>query len=41
VRDDLLSMVAELQEEVERLRCIRECEQETDWWSNSLPHLQE
>ena len=34
--DDLLSMVAELREEVERSRNIRECKQETDWWSNSL-----
>jgi len=29
-------MVAELREEVERSRNIRECKQETDWWSNSL-----
>ena len=29
-------MVAELREEVERLRSIRVCEQEIDWWSNSL-----
>jgi len=33
--EDLLSMVAELKEEVERLRTIRESEQEIDWWSNS------
>lgn len=33
--DELLSMVVELQEEVERLS-IRECEQESDWWSDSL-----
>ena len=30
--DDLLSLVAELKEEVERLRSIRECERELDWW---------
>ena len=29
--DDLLSLVAELKEEVERLRSIRECEREIDW----------
>ena len=34
--DDLLSMVAELKEEVERLRSIRECEQKIEWWSNTL-----
>ena len=28
--DELLSLVVELKEEVERLRAIRECEQETD-----------
>jgi len=31
--------VAELKEEVERLRNIRECEGETYWWSRSLPSL--
>lgn len=35
--DDLLSLVAEL----ERLKNIRECEQETNWWSSSLPYLRE
>lgn len=40
-RDDLLGIVAELKEEVERLRSIRGCEQEIDWWSNSVPYLQE
>lgn len=39
--DDLVSLVAELREEVERLRAIGECEQELDWWSNSLPGLKE
>ena len=29
--DDLLSMGMELKEEEERLRAIRECEQEIDW----------
>lgn len=35
----LLSMMAELTEEVERLRNINEYEQEKDQWSNSLPYL--
>ncbi|KAK4810652.1 hypothetical protein QYF61_007389 [Mycteria americana] len=35
--DDLLCMVAELQEEVERLRSIREAEKEIDWWCHALP----
>lgn len=26
---------------MERLRSIRECEQEVNWWINSLPFLQE
>ena len=34
--DDLLSLVAELKEEVKRLRSIRECEREIDWWSSIL-----
>ena len=34
--DELLSMVMELKEEVERLRTIRDCEQEIYRWSNSL-----
>ena len=37
--EDLLSMVAELKEEVTRLRTIRECKREIDWWSHSLPSL--
>ncbi|PKU29756.1 death-associated protein 1 [Limosa lapponica baueri] len=32
----LLSLVVELKEEVERLRTIRECEREIDWWTHSL-----
>ena len=31
--------MAELKEEVERLRNIRECEREIDWWSSTLPSL--
>ncbi|KFP04718.1 hypothetical protein N300_13098, partial [Calypte anna] len=34
--NDLLSMVAELKEEVERLRSIRDSEREIDWWSHTL-----
>ena len=34
--DELLSLVVEPKEEVERLRTIRECEWEIDWWSESL-----
>ena len=34
---DLLSLVAELKEEVERLRSIQECEREINWWSGTLP----
>lgn len=34
--DELLSLVVELKEEVERLKAIRECERETDWWSDPL-----
>ncbi|GAB0204581.1 hypothetical protein GRJ2_002923700 [Grus japonensis] len=39
--DDLLSLVAELREEVERLRSIREVEREIDWWSQALPSLRQ
>jgi len=35
--DDLLSLVAELKDEVKRLRSIRECEREIDLWSHALP----
>ncbi|XP_042725317.1 uncharacterized protein LOC122178868 [Lagopus leucura] len=34
--DELLNLVVELREEVGRLRTIRECEREIDWWSDSL-----
>jgi len=37
--NDLLSLVAELKKEVERLRIIQECEREIDWWGNTLPSL--
>ncbi|TRZ06678.1 hypothetical protein HGM15179_020428 [Zosterops borbonicus] len=39
--NDLLSLVAELREEVERLRSIRESEREIDWWSSALPSLRD
>jgi len=39
--EDLLSKVVKFKEEVKRLRSIRDCQQEIDWWSNSLPYLQE
>ena len=38
--DELLSLVVELREEVERLRSIRECEWEIDWWSDSERKMQ-
>lgn len=34
--DKLLSLVVELKKEVQRVRTIRECEQEIDWWSDLL-----
>jgi len=37
--NELLSLVAELKEEVERLRSIQECESEIDRWSRTLPSL--
>jgi len=39
--DDLLSLVVELKEEVERLTSIRDCGKGIDWWSRTLPSLQE
>ena len=36
---DLLSLVAELKEAAERLRSVRECERERDWWARTLPSL--
>jgi len=29
---DLLSLVVDLKEEVERLRSIKQCEKKIDWW---------
>jgi len=34
--DELLSLVVELKEDVERLRTVGEHEQEIDWWSDLL-----
>lgn len=39
--DDLLCLVAEYKEEVDRLRSIRECKSEVDCWSHTLPSLRE
>lgn len=39
--DDLLSLVTQLKEEIERLRSIREHKREIDWWNHSLTSLQE
>ncbi|KAI6074867.1 Charged multivesicular body protein 2b [Aix galericulata] len=39
--DGLVSLVAELKVDVERLRAITDCEQEIDLWSNSLHGLKE
>lgn len=37
--NDLLSTMAELKEEVERLRNIKEYKHEKKQWNNSLPYL--
>lgn len=34
--NDLLCLMAELKGEVGRLRTLRECEREIDWWMHSL-----
>ena len=34
--NDLLSLVIDLKEEVERLRTIKDCDREIDWWCQSL-----
>ncbi|KGL89130.1 hypothetical protein N301_03229, partial [Charadrius vociferus] len=39
--NDLLRQVVELREEVERLRSIRDCENEIDWWSHTLRQKQQ
>lgn len=36
---DLFSLVVELREEVERLRSIRDSEEEFDWWNHALASL--
>ena len=33
--DELIQLVVELKEEEQRLRTIRECEREINWWSDS------
>lgn len=38
--DERLKLVVELREEVGRLRAIRECEREMDWWSDSARKAQ-
>ena len=37
--NDLLSLVIDLKEEVERLRTIKDCEREIDWWCQYLSAL--
>ena len=39
--EDLLSLVVELKEEVEKLRSIWDCGKGTNWWGCALPSLQE
>lgn len=39
--DDLLSLVAKLKEEGEKLRTTRECEKEIDCWSHILQSIRE
>ena len=39
--EELLSLVAELREEVYRLRSIQESEKEIDWWNHTLPSLEQ
>lgn len=34
--DDLLSLVAELQDKLKRLRSIRKSERDLDWWDHAL-----
>ena len=36
---DLLSLVVDLKEEMERLRSIKECEKKIDWWCQTLSAL--
>ena len=37
--NDLLSLAIDLKEDVERLRTIKDCEREIDWWCQSLSAL--
>lgn len=39
--DDLLCMMVELKEEMERLRSTRKCKQAIDWWNNSQQYQRE
>jgi len=39
VRCDQLGLVAELRDEINGLRSIRESEREIDWWSHALTSL--
>lgn len=39
--EELLCLLTKLQEEVSRLRIIRESEMEIDYWSRSLPSLRQ
>ena len=39
--EELLRLVTELWEEVRRLRSIRECERERDYWNRTLPSLRQ
>ena len=39
--EELLSLVAELWEEVDRLKSIRESKKEIDWWNHTLPSLEQ
>ena len=39
--DDLLSLVVELKEEIERLNSIWDCGKGIDWWSHTMPSLWE
>lgn len=39
--EELLSLVAEFQEGVSRLRSTRESEREIDWWKHTIPSLRQ
>jgi len=38
---ELLCLVTELGGDVSRLRCIRECKEETNYWNRTLPSLRQ